>query len=96
MGDTGSLALGAGFAGLAIVLQDPFSLIALGGVYILETLSVIIQTGYFKLTKKRIFLMAPFHHHFELLGYSERKVVTLFWILGVVFLMIYIWRMLNG
>ncbi len=90
MGDTGSLALGTLFAGLAIVSGNPFVLIPLGGVYILETLSVVIQVSVFKHIKRRIFLMAPLHHHFELMGLSEWETVLLFWTFGVVFLIIFV------
>ena len=69
MGDTGSLALGGALAGLAILTRTEFLLAVLGGLFVIKTLSVILQVGYFKLTKgKRIFRMAPLHHHFELLG----------------------------
>ena len=84
MGDTGSLALGAAFAAFAIVLGNVWILLPLGFIYILETVSVIIQVGYFKQTKKRIFLMAPLHHHFELCGLKEQYVVTLFWVISAV------------
>ena len=92
MGDTGSLAMGALFVALALVLGNIWLLIPLGVVYILETLSVIIQVGYYKKTKKRIFLMSPLHHHFELIGFKEPVVVALFCLcgilgVGVVFLM---------
>ncbi|MCP4051220.1 MAG: phospho-N-acetylmuramoyl-pentapeptide-transferase [bacterium] len=90
MGDTGSLALGAIFAALSIVGENPLVLIPLGAVYIVEALSVIIQVSYFKIRKKRVFLMAPIHHHFELLGLSERKTVFLFWLTGTVFLLIFL------
>lgn len=90
MGDTGSLGLGALMAGMAIVMQQPFILIPLGAVYILETLSVMIQVAYFKRTQKRIFLMAPLHHHFELMGLKETTVVRLFWLMGLGFLMLYV------
>ncbi|MGE4169472.1 MAG: phospho-N-acetylmuramoyl-pentapeptide-transferase [Candidatus Margulisiibacteriota bacterium] len=90
MGDTGSLALGALFAGFAFQLRNPWILIPLGAVYILETLSVMIQVGYFKRMQKRIFLMTPLHHHFELLGFSERRVVRLFWAFGVLFLLLFV------
>ncbi|MSR88247.1 MAG: phospho-N-acetylmuramoyl-pentapeptide-transferase [Candidatus Margulisbacteria bacterium] len=90
MGDTGSLAIGTFLATLAIVLKNPLILIPLGAIYILETLSVIIQVISFKFTKKRIFLMAPLHHHFELLGLSETQVVGLFWTMGAFFLFLFI------
>ena len=78
MGDTGSLALGALLAGLSIVIGNPWVLLPLGAVYIMETGSVIVQVLYFKKTQKRVFLMSPLHHHFELLGLSEKQVVGLF------------------
>jgi len=82
MGDTGSLGLGALFAGLAIVYENVWVLISLGAVYVLETVSVLIQVAYFKKTKQRVFLMAPLHHHFELLGLREPVIVLLFVILS--------------
>ena len=82
MGDTGSLGLGAAFAAFAIVLGQPLVLIPLGIVYIIETLSVIIQVVSFKSRGKRVFLMSPIHHHFELLGLKEPAVVLLFWAIG--------------
>ena len=84
MGDTGSLALGAGFACMAVVTNSEIvSLI--GGLFIIETLSVMIQVVSFKLTGKRVFLMAPIHHHFEKLGWAETKVVIRFWIVSAAF-----------
>ncbi|NLJ61396.1 MAG: phospho-N-acetylmuramoyl-pentapeptide-transferase [Firmicutes bacterium] len=86
MGDTGSLALGAALGGLAILTKTEFLLIIIGGVFVLEALSVVIQVTYFKLTGgKRVFKMSPIHHHFELSGWKEPKIVTRFWILGLVF-----------
>ncbi len=82
MGDTGSLAIGGTFAGLAILTQTELLLIVLGGLFVLETLSVIIQVGYFKMTRKRVFNMAPIHHHFELAGWRETTVIVRFWIIG--------------
>lgn len=90
MGDTGSLALGALFAGLAIISPNPWVLLSLGAVYIIETLSVMIQVFYFKRTQRRIFLMTPLHHHFELMGFSEKRTVFLFWALGFLFLALFI------
>jgi phospho-N-acetylmuramoyl-pentapeptide-transferase len=90
MGDTGSLSIGTFFACLAIVSGTPLMLIPLGAVYIIETLSVIIQVLSFKIRKKRIFLMSPLHHHFELLGLKESHVVALFWGLGIAFLILFI------
>tara|TARA_A100001015_G_C15037358_1_gene737177 strand:- start:3015 stop:3905 length:891 start_codon:yes stop_codon:yes gene_type:complete len=87
MGDTGSLALGAVFAGLALLYADVWILLSLGAVYILETLSVIIQVIYFKRTKKRIFLMSPLHHHFELLGFKELHIVLIFYVIAFLFML---------
>lgn len=84
MGDTGSLALGGLFAASAMVLKQEVLLVIIGGVFLAEMLSVVIQVGYYKKTKKRIFKMAPLHHHFELSGYKETQVVILFWSAGVV------------
>ncbi|MDR1088717.1 MAG: phospho-N-acetylmuramoyl-pentapeptide-transferase [Coriobacteriales bacterium] len=81
MGDTGSLALGAAFAALAVLTKTEVVSLVVGGLFVLEALSVIIQVGYFKLTRKRVFLMAPLHHHFEQKGWSETKVVIRFWII---------------
>lgn len=85
MGDAGSLSLGTALAVIAIVLKAELSLIVIGGVFVLETLSVIAQVVSFRLTKKRIFLMSPLHHHFELKGWSEWQVVTVFWALAFCF-----------
>lgn len=84
MGDTGSLALGGAIAAVALILEVPFLLIIIGGVFMMETLSVIIQVISFKTTGKRVFKMSPIHHHFELCGWSEWKVVTVFWSIGLV------------
>jgi phospho-N-acetylmuramoyl-pentapeptide-transferase len=89
MGDTGSLGLGAVFASFALMMDNPWILIPLGAVYLLETLSVIIQVLWFKRTGKRVFLMAPLHHHFEMLGLREMKVVSWFWAFGAVFLIVF-------
>ncbi|MDI6638001.1 MAG: phospho-N-acetylmuramoyl-pentapeptide-transferase [Bacillota bacterium] len=86
MGDTGSLALGAALGCLAILTKTEILLVVIGGVFVVEALSVIIQVTYFRLTGgRRIFRMSPLHHHFELSGWQEPKVVTRFWILGLVF-----------
>jgi len=82
MGDTGSLALGGLFAGIAIVTRTELLLVILGGLFVIETVSVILQVGAFKLTRKRIFNMAPIHHHFELAGWVENTVIVRFWIIG--------------
>jgi len=78
MGDTGSLFLGGAVAGAALMINEPFVIIIAGGIYVLESVSVILQVGSFKLRSKRIFKMAPIHHHFEQCGWSEVKVVAVF------------------
>jgi phospho-N-acetylmuramoyl-pentapeptide-transferase len=83
MGDTGALALGSALGTLAILLKKELWLIIIGGVFVAEVLSVIIQVLYYKRTKKRIFKMAPLHHHFELCGWEEPTVVTRLWIVGI-------------
>ena len=86
MGDVGALSLGATLAAIAILIKQELLLFTVAGVFILELLSVVLQVGYFKLSGgKRIFKMAPLHHHFELLGWPEEKVVIRFWILGIIF-----------
>lgn len=81
MGDTGSLAIGGAIGACAIMLQRPLIIIIAGAIFVIEALSVILQVGFFKITKgKRLFRMAPIHHHFELCGWSERKVVVVFWL----------------
>ncbi len=85
MGDTGSLALGGVIGVIAMLIKKEILLIVVGGVFVLECLSVIIQVVSYKLRKKRVFKMAPLHHHFELIGWAETKVVTRFWILGGLF-----------
>jgi len=86
MGDVGALSLGATLAMMAILIKQEFLLFTLAGVFIIEELSVVLQVSYFRLSKgKRIFKMAPIHHHFELLGWPEEKVVVRFWILGIIF-----------
>jgi phospho-N-acetylmuramoyl-pentapeptide-transferase len=84
MGDTGSLALGGIIGIVAVMIKKEILLVVLGGVFVVETLSVMIQVGYFKWKKKRIFKMAPLHHHFELVGWPEQKVVARFWIIGII------------
>lgn len=84
MGDTGSLALGGALAMVSILLKQELLLLIIGLVFVIETLSVILQVGSFKLRKKRIFKMSPIHHHFELSGWSEWKVVTVFWAVGLI------------
>jgi phospho-N-acetylmuramoyl-pentapeptide-transferase len=91
MGDTGSLALGGAFGIMAVLIHQPFVLVIAGGVFVMEAVSVILQTGWFKFTKKRygtgrrIFLMAPLHHHFEKKGWYESQVVMRFYILCILF-----------
>ena len=82
MGDTGSLALGTALGCLAIVSKTEVLVLLIGGLFIVETLSVMLQVVYFKKTRKRLFLMAPLHHHFEKKGWSEVKVVIRFWIVS--------------
>ncbi|MCL1630945.1 phospho-N-acetylmuramoyl-pentapeptide-transferase [Sporolactobacillus sp. CPB3-1] len=88
MGDTGSLALGGALAGMAILTNTELLLAVIGGVFAIETLSVIIQVISFKSTGRRIFKMSPIHHHFELSGWSEWKVVTVFWLVGLMLALI--------
>ncbi|MFD1849145.1 phospho-N-acetylmuramoyl-pentapeptide-transferase [Oceanobacillus bengalensis] len=85
MGDTGSLALGGAIAAVAILTKTEILLVIIGGIFVIETLSVIIQVISFKTTGKRIFKMSPLHHHYELIGWSEWRVVTTFWLIGLVF-----------
>ncbi len=85
MGDTGSLALGGALAGLAITTRTELLLVMLGGLFVLITLSVIVQVGFFKLTKRRVFRMAPLQHHFELAGWNEVTIVIRFWIIAGLF-----------
>ncbi|WP_040211927.1 phospho-N-acetylmuramoyl-pentapeptide-transferase [Clostridium polynesiense] len=88
MGDTGSLALGGAVAAVAMILKMPLTVVIVGGIYVVETLSVILQVASFKLTGKRIFKMAPIHHHFEQLGWSETKIVSIFSIITVILCLI--------
>ena len=84
MGDTGSLALGGVLAAISILLKQELLLVIVGLVFVIETLSVMIQVMYYKRTRKRIFKMAPIHHHFEMCGWSEWKVVTVLWTVGLI------------
>jgi len=88
MGDTGSLALGGALATIALILKMELFVILVGGIYVAETVSVILQVASFKLFKKRIFKMAPLHHHFELLGWHEAKIVSVFSIITVILCLI--------
>lgn len=85
MGDVGSLALGGAIATVAVIIKQELLLPFIGGVFVIEALSVILQVGSYKLRKKRIFKMAPLHHHFELVGWSESKIIIRFWIASLVF-----------
>jgi phospho-N-acetylmuramoyl-pentapeptide-transferase len=85
MGDVGSLSLGGALGTIAVIIKQEVLLVFVGGVFVVEALSVILQVGSFKLRGKRIFRMAPIHHHFELLGWSESKVIVRFWIAALVF-----------
>ncbi len=84
MGDTGSLALGAAIGAASVIMKMPWILLVVGGVYAAESLSVFIQVAYYKRTRKRVFKMAPIHHHFELSGWKETKVVRVFWLAAFV------------
>lgn len=83
MGDTGALLLGGALGTMAILTAQPLVLVIVGGLFVVETLSVILQVGSYKFRKKRIFLMAPIHHHFELKGWHESKVIIRFWIISI-------------
>jgi phospho-N-acetylmuramoyl-pentapeptide-transferase len=88
MGDVGALALGAALGVLAVLVRQELVLVIMGGVFVMETLSVIIQVASFKLTGKRVFKMAPIHHHFELKGWPEPRVIVRFWIITVILVLI--------
>jgi phospho-N-acetylmuramoyl-pentapeptide-transferase len=85
MGDTGSLGLGGAIAGLAVMTHTEVLLILLGGIFVMEALSVVIQVISFQTTRRRLFLMAPIHHHFELKGWSETKIILRLWIVAAIF-----------
>ena len=88
MGDVGALALGAALGTVAIIVRQEVVLFIMGGVFVMETLSVIIQVASFKLTGKRVFRMAPIHHHFELKGWPEPRVIVRFWIITVILVLV--------
>ena len=88
MGDIGALALGAALAAIAVIVRQELTLAIMGGIFVIETLSVIAQVASFKLTGKRIFRMAPIHHHFELKGWPEPRVIVRFWIISVVLVLV--------
>ena len=85
MGDVGSLALGGAIGAVSVVIKQELLLPFIGGIFVVEALSVILQVTSFKLRRKRIFRMAPLHHHFELLGWKESKIIARFWISALVF-----------
>ena len=88
MGDVGSLSLGAALGGMAVILRQEVILAIMGGVFVIESLSVIIQVTSFKLTGKRVFKMSPIHHHFELSGWAEPKIIVRFWIITLILVLI--------
>ena len=88
MGDVGALALGAALGVVAVIVRQELVLFIMGGVFVMETVSVILQVASFKLTGKRIFRMAPIHHHFELKGWPEPRIIVRFWIITVVLVLI--------
>ena len=85
MGDTGSLGLGGAIGAMAVMTNTTILLILIGGIFVVEALSVIAQVAAFQSLRKRIFLMAPIHHHFEMRGWSETKIILRFWIVALVF-----------
>jgi phospho-N-acetylmuramoyl-pentapeptide-transferase len=90
MGDVGALAIGGAIGVLAVIVRQELVALVMGGIFVLETASVILQVASFKLTGKRIFRMAPLHHHFELKGWAEPKVIVRFWIISL--LLVLDWR----
>ena len=83
MGDVGSLSLGGALGALSVFCKNEFLLALIGGIFVLEALSVVIQVTWFKRTGKRVFKMAPIHHHYEKLGWSEPKIIVRFWIISI-------------
>ncbi len=88
MGDIGALALGAALGAIAVIVRQELILVIMGGIFVVETLSVMIQVASFKLTGKRVFRMAPIHHHFELKGWPEPRVIVRFWIISVILVLV--------
>jgi phospho-N-acetylmuramoyl-pentapeptide-transferase len=84
MGDVGSLALGAALGTIAVITKQEILLVIVGGIFVIEALSVIIQVISYRVRKKRVFRMAPIHHHFELKGWAEPKIIVRFWIIGII------------
>jgi len=96
MGDTGSLALGAALASLAVLTRTELWVLVIGGLYFAEALSVIIQVAYFRRTRRRVFRMAPLHHHFEVSGWSETRVTLVFWSVNLALAALGLWGLLVG
>jgi len=88
MGDVGALALGAVLGVMAVIVRQEIVLFIMGGVFVMETVSVMLQVASFKLTGRRIFRMAPIHHHFELKGWPEPKIIVRFWIITVILVLV--------
>jgi phospho-N-acetylmuramoyl-pentapeptide-transferase len=88
MGDTGSLAIGGALGTIAVITRQEILLVIVGGVFVMEALSVILQVGSYKLRRKRIFKMAPFHHHLELSGWPENKIIVRLWIVGIILVLL--------
>ena len=88
MGDIGALALGAALGFIAVIVRQELVLLIMGGVFVIETASVILQVASFKLTGRRIFRMAPIHHHFELKGWAEPNVIVRFWIISLLLVLV--------
>ena len=88
MGDVGALALGAALGTVAVIVRQEIVLFIMGGIFVMETISVMLQVGSFKLTGKRIFRMAPLHHHYELKGWKETQVVVRFWIITMMLVLV--------
>ena len=88
MGDVGALALGGALGAIAVVIRQEILLAVVGGIFVMETLSVMIQVASFKLTGRRVFRMAPIHHHFEQIGWPEQKIVVRFWIISIILALI--------
>ena len=88
MGDVGALGLGAALGTVAVIVRQELVLFIMGGIFVMETVSVILQVASFKLTGRRIFNMAPLHHHYELKGWPEPRVIVRFWIISVVLVLV--------
>ena len=88
MGDVGALALGAALGIVAVIVRQELVLFIMGGIFVLETVSVMLQVASFQLTGKRLFRMAPIHHHFELKGWPEPRVIVRFWIISVMLVLV--------